>query len=69
MGVAILSETMATNYDLVAIPIRGIETPALLALAWSRSPSPALRELLDRCRIAFAPPAPPRPERSGIRPG
>jgi DNA-binding transcriptional LysR family regulator len=56
MGVAVLSDTMAAHYDLATIPIRGIETPALLALAWSRSPSPALRELLNHCHTAFTPP-------------
>jgi DNA-binding transcriptional LysR family regulator len=56
MGVGVLSETMAAHYDLASIPIRGIEIPALLALTWTRSPSPALRELLNRCQAAFGPP-------------
>jgi DNA-binding transcriptional LysR family regulator len=56
MGVAVLSETMAAHYDLPTVPIRGIEIPALLALTWTRSPSPALRELLNHCQVAFASP-------------
>ena len=53
MGVAVLSDTMAAHYDLAAIPIRGIKTPALLALTWAPSPSPALRELLNHCHTTF----------------
>jgi DNA-binding transcriptional LysR family regulator len=68
MGVAVLSETMAAHYDLASIPIRDIETPALLALAWARSPSPALRELLTHVREAFTPPPHPQPKRFSTRP-
>lgn len=57
LGVAILSETMASHYDLTAIPITGIAIPALLALVWTRSPSAALRELRKRCNDAFGLPA------------
>jgi DNA-binding transcriptional LysR family regulator len=56
LGVAVLSETMATHYDLVAVPISDIDIPTLLALTWSHSPDLALRELLNHCQQAFAPP-------------
>jgi hypothetical protein len=46
---------MATAYrDLHAVPIDGVEIPALLALVWRRTGSPALRALLPHCRAAFA---------------
>ncbi|WP_328464760.1 LysR family transcriptional regulator [Actinoplanes sp. NBC_00393] len=54
LGVAILSESMAGAYpDLVAVPIEGIETPALLALVWQKRSSPALAVFLEHCRAAF----------------
>ncbi|HEX3961197.1 MAG TPA: LysR family transcriptional regulator [Trebonia sp.] len=56
LGVAILSESMATAYRdrLQALPIEDAGTPALLALAWKPSPSPAVAELIRHCRRAFS---------------
>jgi hypothetical protein len=53
--VAILSESMTANHGgrLTAVAIDDIETPAVLALIWTRRPSPALRELLVHSRDAF----------------
>jgi DNA-binding transcriptional LysR family regulator len=58
LGVAILSESMAAGYDarLKAVPIQDIDTPAVLALVWSTTMSPALRELLIHSRRAFTQP-------------
>jgi DNA-binding transcriptional LysR family regulator len=58
LGVAILSESMATNYrdQLNARTIDDVETPALLALVWTTTKSPALRELLHHARETFAEP-------------
>jgi DNA-binding transcriptional LysR family regulator len=60
LAVAILSESMAARYRdrLTAFTIDDIETPALLALIWKTTYSPAVRELLVHCRQAFAAPAP-----------
>ncbi len=57
LGVAVLSETMVGNPGpgMVSLPITGIKIPAVLALIWRTSPSRALRELLIRCKTAFAP--------------
>ncbi|MGZ4523669.1 MAG: LysR family transcriptional regulator [Mycobacteriaceae bacterium] len=58
LGVAILSESMAANYDgrLVAVAVEDIEIPVVLALIWSTTPSPALRELLRHSHDAFTNP-------------
>ncbi|GAA2508905.1 LysR family transcriptional regulator [Winogradskya humida] len=53
MGVAVLSASMATGSDLRALPIGDATEPAVLALTWPRTVSPALRELLHHCREAF----------------
>jgi DNA-binding transcriptional LysR family regulator len=55
LGIAILSRSMTDRHDgrLAAVAIEDIETPAVLALIWTRTPSPALRELLVHCRDAF----------------
>lgn len=55
LAVAILSESMAARYRdrLTALPIDDIETPALLALIWKSTHSPAVRELLVHGRQAF----------------
>jgi DNA-binding transcriptional LysR family regulator len=60
LGVAILSESMAANYrdELNACTIDDVETPALLALVWTTTKSPALRELLHHARATFAGPKP-----------
>jgi len=57
LAVAILSESMAARYRdrLTALTIDDIETPALLALIWKSTYSPAVRELLVHSRQAFAP--------------
>jgi DNA-binding transcriptional LysR family regulator len=55
MGVAILSTTMATDHvdRLTAVPVHDVDIPAVLALVWRPTPSPALNELVHRCRTAF----------------
>ena len=55
LGVAILSESMASAYrDRVrALPIEDAGTPALLVLAWKPSPSPVVAEIIRHCRRAF----------------
>ncbi|WP_106402177.1 LysR family transcriptional regulator [Actinocorallia populi] len=56
LGVAVLSESMAAHYrdHLTALPIDGARSPALLALIWKDTGTPALRELLGHARRAFA---------------
>jgi DNA-binding transcriptional LysR family regulator len=58
LGIAILSESMAANYDgrLTALAIDDIETPAVLALIWTTTKSPALQELLRHTHAAFTNP-------------
>ena len=55
LGVAVLSETMVSDHlqTLHPLTISGASAPALLALVWKPEESPALRQLLDRCRRAF----------------
>jgi DNA-binding transcriptional LysR family regulator len=54
LGVAVLSASMASAYaDLRAVPIDGVDIPALLALVWRPAASPALRGLLPHCLSAF----------------
>jgi DNA-binding transcriptional LysR family regulator len=55
LGVGILSETTAANHDagLRSLTIDDIRTPALLALVWTKTKSPALRELLVHSQAAF----------------
>ena len=54
LGIAILTESMVANHvsRLKALAL-DIETPAVLALVWTRTSSPALRELLVHSRQAF----------------
>lgn len=55
LGVAILSESMATSYpDLASRMIADVDVEAVLALVWRPEISPALRELLSFTRRAFA---------------
>lgn len=55
LGVAVLSESMAAQDSrLVSVPIGDIETPAVLALVWTATGNPALREFLVHCQRAFA---------------
>jgi DNA-binding transcriptional LysR family regulator len=58
LGVAVLSESMAATHvgRLKALPIDDIETPAVLALVWTTTKSPALRELLLHSRRALTRP-------------
>jgi len=60
LGIAILSESMAASHGgrLKAVTIDDIETPAVLALIWTTTKSPALRELLLHSRQAFTIPRP-----------
>jgi DNA-binding transcriptional LysR family regulator len=54
LGIAVLSESMASNYpELTAVPIAGIEIPALLALVWRPRVSAALSALLPHLEKAF----------------
>ncbi|MEV0387739.1 LysR substrate-binding domain-containing protein [Nonomuraea sp. NPDC050643] len=55
MAVAVLSDSMAAHYGdrLTALPIRDVDTPALLALVWRTAHGPAVRELLRYARRAF----------------
>jgi DNA-binding transcriptional LysR family regulator len=54
LGVGVLSASMAARYEgLEAIRIEGIRAPAVLALVWPRTPSPALGALLSHAREAF----------------
>ncbi|MER5759390.1 LysR substrate-binding domain-containing protein [Streptomyces sp. NPDC002082] len=57
LGVAVLSASMADSYRdrLTARIIEDVEIPALLSLVWRDTRGPAVRELLLRCRRAFAP--------------
>jgi DNA-binding transcriptional LysR family regulator len=55
LGVAVLSESMATHYQgLSARTIDDADAPALLSLVWKNTHSPAVRALLAFCRRAFA---------------
>jgi DNA-binding transcriptional LysR family regulator len=58
LGVAILSESMAARYHdtLNAVAVDDIEAPAVLALIWSATQCPALRELVRHSRKAFGTP-------------
>ena len=58
LGIGILSESMTgTDGDrLTAMVIDDIRIPAVLAVIWSPVASPALRELITRCRAAFGQP-------------
>ena len=54
LGVAVLSASMAVDFgELRTIPIDGIRIPALLALVWRDSHSPAVHALLPHLRAAF----------------
>ncbi|MFC9129750.1 LysR family transcriptional regulator [Streptomyces sp. NPDC057099] len=55
LGVAVLSESMATSHAdrLVTRPLDDVTTLALLALIWKGTHGPAVRELLGHCGRAF----------------
>jgi DNA-binding transcriptional LysR family regulator len=61
LGIAILSESMAASHvpQLKSMVIDDIQTPAVLALIWAETDSPALRELLHHSRQAFTSPSHP----------
>jgi DNA-binding transcriptional LysR family regulator len=69
LGIAVLSESMAASHDgrLKALALDDIETPAVLALIWKTTQSPALRELLLHSRRAFANPQPSQLPSAGRR--
>jgi DNA-binding transcriptional LysR family regulator len=58
LGVAVLSQSMIAQHgdQLQARLIDDLETPAVLALVWTRADSPALRQLLVHARRAFTRP-------------
>ncbi|MHB8497832.1 MAG: LysR family transcriptional regulator [Acidimicrobiales bacterium] len=60
LGVAVLTESMAANHPerLSAVILDDIEAPAVLALVWNDSQSPALRELIRHSRQRLAGVAP-----------
>ncbi|AOW93746.1 LysR family transcriptional regulator [Rhodococcus sp. WMMA185] len=55
LGIAILSETMFTDFEdrLSSLAIDDVDIPAVLALVWRSPEGPALRELLRHGRSAF----------------
>ncbi|MFC0454474.1 LysR family transcriptional regulator [Rhodococcus jostii] len=55
LGVAILSESMATDYQdrLTAVALDDVDIPAVLALVWKKVGGPALRELVLHTRRSF----------------
>ena len=65
LGIAILSESMTSNYigRLHALAVDDIETPSVLALIWTATKSPALRELLKNSRDSFI-----NPQTSQVQP-
>ena len=60
LGVAVLSDSMAATIATGSPPVAidDVEAPALLALIWKGTRSPAVRELLVHARRAFAEPDP-----------
>lgn len=55
LGIGVLSASMTAAHrdHLSAVPLTGIALPALLAVVWSPSPSPALRVFIPQVREAF----------------
>ena len=54
LGVAVLSRSMAAGLaGRTAVPITGVQVPALLALVWRRTPNPVVAAFLPHCRRAF----------------
>jgi DNA-binding transcriptional LysR family regulator len=54
LGVAILTASMVDDGTLRGLQIADLDAPALLALVWRHTDTPALRELVRNCRTAFA---------------
>ena len=53
LGVAILTASMVDSYALRRLAITDLDAPALLALVWRATDSPALRELVRHCRTTL----------------
>jgi DNA-binding transcriptional LysR family regulator len=56
LGIAILSESftdLVAPGELTPLLLDDVTTHALLALMWTRRPSPALRQLVGHCRRSF----------------
>ena len=61
LGVGVLSASMVVADDRrTAVAIADVDIPAVLALVWSPTLSPALAQLVRHCRRVFAAPEPPR---------
>ena len=58
LGVGILSESMTATGQagVTALVIGDVQVRAVLAVIWTPAASPALRELITRCRAAFGRP-------------
>ena len=54
LGVAILTASTVDDGALSGLEIADLDAPALLALVWRHTDTPALRELVHNCRTAFA---------------
>jgi DNA-binding transcriptional LysR family regulator len=46
---------MVDGHALRPLPIVDLDAPALLALVWRATDTPAVRELVRHCRTTFAP--------------
>ena len=55
LGVAVLSDSMIDEGPLTKVRLTDAGPPAILAVVWSRTPSPALRRLVDHVRQALDP--------------
>ncbi|WP_197381523.1 LysR family transcriptional regulator [Mycolicibacterium mengxianglii] len=55
VGIGVLSESMAREYTdrLSVVRLGGNPVPAVLAVVWSRTPSPAVRAFVPRLAAAF----------------
>lgn len=55
VGIGVLSESMAREYTdrLSVVVLRGNPVPAVLAVVWSSTPSPAVRAFVPRLAAAF----------------
>jgi len=71
LGIAILSESMSVAYAgrLKSLAIDEIRTPAVLALIWTQTMSPALQELLRHVHAAFTVGDPTRQQPTNDRHG
>lgn len=55
VGIGVLSQSMAADYAdrLSVVALRGNPVPAVLAVVWSATPSPAVRAFVPRLAAAF----------------